>query len=163
MPRPNCKSCSEEFYAKPSWIKNGYGKYCSRNCFHLAQKSGKDFRCYMCKKTVYRSLQDQRRSKSGEFFCTKSCQTTWRNSVVYTGSNHPNWVDGKSSYRDKLIRSDRQQVCNRCKDDDKRILAVHHMDRNRNNNELSNLMWLCHNRHFLVHNFPKETKHYITA
>jgi 5-methylcytosine-specific restriction endonuclease McrA len=60
-----------------------------------------------------------------------------------------------------LIRSNIKKECNRCNDNDQRILAVHHIDKNRSNNELSNLMWLCHNCHFLIHNFPDETKNFI--
>ncbi len=161
MPHIKCNYCTIEFYAKPSWIKNGYGKYCSVKCRGDAQRNGKNFSCFICDKIVYRSIKGQRTSKSGNFFCSKSCQTIWRNSVLYSGKNHPNWVDGKSSYRDKMLRSNNEQVCNRCATDDVRILAVHHMDRNRNNNELANLIWMCHNCHYLVHNFPQEAKNFI--
>jgi predicted HNH restriction endonuclease len=33
-----------------------------------------------------------------------------------------------------------------------KVLAVHHLDHDRNNNNVSNLVWLCFNCHFLVHN-----------
>ncbi|MBI4281264.1 HNH endonuclease [Candidatus Uhrbacteria bacterium] len=34
-----------------------------------------------------------------------------------------------------------------------RVLLVHHIDENRKNNVLSNLVWLCRNCHFLVHKY----------
>ena len=163
MPQVNCKLCSTEFYAKPSWIKNGYGKYCSVPCRHKSQKNGSIFSCHTCSKNVYRSLKNQRSSKSGKYFCSKSCQTLWRNSEVHIGANHPNWTTGQSSYRSRLRRSERVQECKRCLNDDDRILSVHHKDRNRDNNVLSNLIFLCHNCHYLVHKYPDEAKDYITA
>ncbi len=42
--RPNtnciCKWCEKSFYKKPSAIKNGEGKFCSRECKHSSQKEG---------------------------------------------------------------------------------------------------------------------------
>ena len=40
-----------------------------------------------------------KKSKSGKYFCTKKCQTIWRNKILYTGENHSNWKDGESAYR----------------------------------------------------------------
>ncbi len=33
-----CKICKDKFYAKPSWLKNGGGKYCSKYCYNKAFK-----------------------------------------------------------------------------------------------------------------------------
>jgi predicted HNH restriction endonuclease len=38
------------------------------------------------------------------------------------------------------------------------VLAVHHVDQNRTNNKVTNLAWLCHNCHHLVHRYPIERK-----
>lgn len=162
MPNVSCQHCASSFYAKPSWLKNGYGKYCSTKCRQEGQKNGKTFSCHMCKKEVYRSKKSQKTSKSGKFFCTKSCQTLWRNSEVHIGENHPNWTTGQASYRDRMRRSDRKQECKKCKIGDIRLLSVHHKDRNRDNNDLSNLIFMCHNCHFLIHKYPEESEGYIT-
>ena len=45
----------------------------------------------MCKQEVYRTPGDIRESKSGKFFCSKTCQTNWRNTNVFVGVNHKNW------------------------------------------------------------------------
>lgn len=71
--------------------------------------------------------------------------------MVYVGSNHPNWKNGETVYRKTLKRSKKKKVCLLCKVKDQRILAVHHLDHNRKNAKLENLVWLCHNCHFLVH------------
>ncbi len=163
MPTINCVICGNGMYAKPSHIMKGWGKYCSKACQYIGQKTGSSQPCYICNKSVYRNQKEQVRSKSGKFFCSKSCQTIWRNSVLYTGDQHSNWNGGLASYRNRLIRSTLPQICGKCQAADKRILAVHHKDRNRQNNKLSNLMWLCHNCHYLVHHYREESKGFLVA
>ncbi len=77
----------------------------------------------------------------------------WKNKNSLSGENHPNWVNGEFSGRRSLERSKRQVICVLCSNNDKRLLAVHHKDRNRQNNKLKNLIWLCHNCHHLVHRY----------
>jgi 5-methylcytosine-specific restriction endonuclease McrA len=65
-------------------------------------------------------------------------------------------------YRGKTQSTDYRQFafqhlpyqCNRCQYADKRILVVHHKDRDRTNNNLSNLEILCPNCHAIEHWFP---------
>lgn len=156
MPTKKCKLCSKLFYAKPNWIKKGYGKYCSRKCHHESNKTGKVVQCFICDKEVYKSQKALKGSKSKKYFCGKSCQTIWRNSIVFIGKNHSNWKDGEFTYKNILIKSKRKRVCFLCRGKDIRLLAVHHIDRNRKNNNIANLVWLCHNCHFLVHHYKKE-------
>ena len=147
-----CKQCGKEFTAKPSQIDIGFGKYCSRKCSQLAMRNGKNMRCGICGTEIYRSIKFLKKSKSKKFFCTKRCQTIWRNQL-YVGVKHANWKHGKATYRNALSRDSRPCVCAVCKTADVRVLAVHHIDRNRANNKLNNLAWLCHNCHFLVHHY----------
>jgi hypothetical protein len=163
MPKIECQICGGLFYAKPSHVVRGWGKYCSKQCQFTSQKSGIRTSCFTCGAEVYKSLTDQRKSRSKHFFCNKSCQTKWRNSQVYIGKNHGNWITGEASYRPRLLRSNVAQECSKCKTSDVRVLAVHHKDKNRSNNELSNLLWLCHNCHYLVHHFEKESVGFIVA
>ncbi len=153
MPIVSCKICGKKFYAKPSWLKRGWGKYCSNECHHKAQLKGKFVYCNTCKKKIWRKPLHLKRSKSGKFFCSKSCQTLWRNKV-YSGPNHPLWKGGEhQEYRTILIRSGIEPRCKLCGHKDKRVLVVHHRDKKRNNNILKNLIWLCLNCHHLVHNY----------
>lgn len=59
-------------------------------------------------------------------------------------------------YRSILTHSKVLAVCKLCKNKDKRVLAVHHLDRQRSNNKVENLLWLCHNCHHLVHHYNIE-------
>ena len=158
MPWVNCKICAKNFYAKPNHLEKGWGTHCSQKCnAEDRKKHGKVVTCYVCKKPVYKTPRALKHSKSGNYFCTKSCQTIWRNSMVYIGENHPNWKDGGSRhYRDILKRSRQKESCRLCKTSDARILAVHHLDHNHSNNKLENLAWLCHNCHYLIHHHADE-------
>ena len=137
-----CKRCSKEFTAKPSHIAMGFGKYCSRLCSQLSMRNGKTVPCDICGTEVYRSVKFLEKSKSKKFFCTKRCQTLWRNQL-YVGDKHKNWKHGRATYRSLLGRDSRAKECAICKTTDTRVLAVHHKDRNRTNNTLENLAWLC--------------------
>ena len=149
MPRLNCEICGTIFYVKPCHQKIGWGKYCSIECRTKSQFNGKKLKCGICSKEVYRSKSKLNKSKSGKFFCSKSCQTFWRNSF-FVAEKHSNWTDGIGSYKN-LLKNDRDSKCYLCKLRDERILAVHHIDHDRHNNKLSNLIWLCYNCHRLVH------------
>ncbi len=160
MPLVNCAFCKKYFHAKPSWLKRGWSKYCSRRCLNSGQKKGKEFPCLTCGKLTYKIPRDIRRSKNKIYFCTKRCNTLWRNKL-YVGEKHGNWIDGQNAYRNILERHDPTKKCNRCHLTDKRVLIVHHLDKNRTNNNVSNLVWLCCNCHFLIHHEKTEEEKFI--
>ena len=147
-----CGRCGKEFYGKPSHIAMGYNKYCSRKCSFESMRTGKLFKCEGCGKEVYRTPKYINASKSKKYFCDKSCQTKWRNQY-FSGPLHTNWTTGMHSYRSAIKRSGKEMKCEVCDVTDERILAVHHKDRVRTNNDPNNLAWLCHNCHFLVHHY----------
>lgn len=161
MPYISCTICNNNFYAKPSHIEKGWGKYCSKQCQFTGQRTGTIFKCYICSKPTYKMVKDQIKSKSGKFFCSKSCQTVWRNSYVYRGEKHGNWNGGTASYRKIMLDSKTPLACKKCGSTDSRTLAVHHKDKNRKNNSISNLMWLCHNCHYLVHHYKDEATGFL--
>lgn len=150
MPTVKCRCCSKEFYSKPSWIRKGFGKFCSALCHHESQKNGEIVNCFICKKKTYKTLKALKSSKSRKYFCGKSCQAKWRN-TEFIGEKHANWTTGEYAYRSILRRHKIVQVCTLCRTKDVRVLAVHHIDENHYNNDVQNLTWLCHNCHFLVH------------
>ena len=155
MPWLNCKICNSKFYAKPRHIKIGWGKYCSDVCKFEAQKRGTTVSCENCDKQLYRTPNDFRKSKSNLFFCNRSCHASWRNRNLRIGENHPNWLTGVTTYRKLMLKNSKELKCKNCNFVDKRVLIVHHKDRNRSNNDLSNLELLCRNCHYLEHEFVK--------
>jgi hypothetical protein len=152
-----CKICLKIFYSKTSHVKMGWGIFCSSKCHYVSMRDGKFVECDECKKKTYKNNTKLASSKSGKYFCSKSCQTKWRNRF-FSGNKHANWIQGESTYRKVLIHSDAVQICNRCSRDDKRVLIVHHIDHNRKNYDVKNLMWLCRNCHFLIHYDKLEEK-----
>lgn len=158
MPLVHCRICKKEFYAKPSWLRRGWGKYCSSKCQYKAQLKGKYTYCDICGKKIWRAPHEFSHSKSKKFFCTKSCQTLWRNQT-YVGSKHPLWKGGEhQEYKKFLLRSGTHQKCKLCNCEDKRVLVVHHLDGRRNNNIIKNLVWLCLNCHHLVRRYKERIK-----
>lgn len=77
----------------------------------------------------------------------------WKNQILQTGENHPNWKGGESMYRKILTGNNISPICARCRKRDKRVLSVHHKDGNRRNNKIKNLVWLCLNCHHLVQRY----------
>src|SRR3989344_2415163 len=114
-----CKVCGKNFYVKPNHLKIGWGKYCSIKCRSQSQFTGEKVNCFTCGKEIYRILSKLKKSKSGKYFCTKSCQTLWRNSY-FTGERHANWKHGEASYRNLLLKSKHPRECAICKINDLR-------------------------------------------
>ena len=155
MPYVNCKICGVNFYAKPNHIKRGWCKFCSKKCAGIAHKRGRKLQCSVCGKEIWREPAQIARSKSKKYFCSKSCQTLWRNSY-FSGERHWNYRSGRGvEYRNYLKRINREERCVSCGVKDKKILAVHHLDSDRTNNLSNNLVYLCMNCHFLVHRYNK--------
>jgi len=146
----SCKVCGKKFRPNIWHFQRGWSRCCSKKCRDESLKKGKFVNCDICKKKIWRTPRHFKHSKSGKFFCTKSCQTLWRNKV-YSGSNHALWIDGSSRYRKKLIESGKPIACMLCGEKDQRVLQVHHKDGNDRNYEVDNLIWLCLNCHHLVH------------
>lgn len=162
MPNRTCLICKNSFYAKPNWIKSGWGKYCSKPCRYKAQLTGKNVNCAQCGNQAYKTQTQLRRSKSRLYFCGKSCQTVWRNQY-FSGPRHPNWKNSPTTYRQQLLKSKLDKTCLRCGIRDIRLLVVHHIDKNRGNNSIENLTWLCHNCHFLIHHDKVEEESLLVA
>ena len=152
MPSTNCTVCKKSFYVKPRRQKLGWGKYCSRTCQFIGQHSGAKYPCSTCNTLIYRTPRDVRKSSSGHFFCNRSCFAKYKNSLWALGEEHFNWKNGRGSYRNLMLRSSKEPpVCKNCGIDDARVLVVHHVDHDRQNNDQSNLKWLCRNCHYLTH------------
>jgi len=160
MPIVSCKigTCKNQFYAKPNWLRKGWGKYCSRKCQYEGERRGKFVNCFICEKEVYRRPKDLRVSESKKYFCNKACQTIWRNQI-FKGPRHGNWKGGRYvEYREVMFRYKIKQVCRVCRSIDKRVLCIHHLDKDRKNNDIKNLVWLCYNCHHLVHRYSVSLK-----
>lgn len=78
--------------------------------------------------------------------CSKSCALSYFRS----GKDHPNWKTGISSYR-KFALDYYDNKCCICGYNNVEALEVHHLDKDRYNNEIENLEVLCANCHTIRH------------
>ena len=106
----NCKVCSLRFWRKPSAIKKGNNKFCSRTCYFQWQK-GK-------KKTVHRPYDQKGKNNPNWRGGIKSFNDLIRNSKEYI------------SWREKVFARD-NWTCQKCGKRSKRnqyiIIHAHHI------------------------------------
>lgn len=150
MTKVICHICKKEFKVKPNQVRRGWGKYCSVICRNESQRIGQNVNCSFCAKKIYKSPHSLLHSKSKLYFCDKHCQTRWRNRE-YVEEKSINWKNGIRTYRNILKRNKKTPKCLNCGISNEILLVVHHLDKNRQNNKVSNLIWLCHNCHYQVH------------
>lgn len=151
MRKPNavCLLCSKDFYARPSNVKSGGGKYCTWKCYSTA--TGKiaeypqDKQCPRCgdKFTIYSS---RKRNKK---FCTKSCASK-ANNELKVGKKYNVEKEHKWTFKDRLVAIFGHKCC-MCPYD----VSVdgHHIKRvaDGGDNSLGNGILLCPNHHREVH------------
>jgi len=135
--KTNCELCGKYFEHISS--RSNKAKYCSRQCYHKAQhlKGTKQYTCKHCSKQFLNPPSHKR------VYCSRACVSK---------SNLEEWNPAFSTVRKSMVKRGMIKACIKCGyDKEPKILGVHHIDENRKNNELSNLMVLCPNCHSLEH------------
>jgi len=133
--------------------RNGYR---CRKCYYIHSKarflnSRVECVCSYCKKKVYRSKSRLNHSKSGLYFCCKKHKDLGQQVSFGLKEIQPfHYKDGLYNYR-QTAYSYYGKVCSNC-EYNKYIeaLEVHHIDGNRKNNNLDNLIVLCANCHSVI-------------
>ena len=144
----NCSYCNQTFEKEKKYYQRSIREktplFCCRECFNSSRNTKKCLICSECSKEFLRRPSE---IHSDKVFCSKSCASTYKNKNR-KGEFHPSFKGG--SYRNKALEYYGEQcaICGNCT---KEVLEVHHIDKNRDNNELSNLKVLCANCHILVH------------
>ena len=144
-PNINCIVCNKAIYRKPSQIKRNKGRvFCSMVCYGIHQRKEKP--CLVCGKMIM--------SKFNKKTCSRTCANIHRAGIKYK--------IGRPRDKAKTIRviklrlmEKKGKKCERCGYSKYEILQVHHKDRNRNNNKLSNLELICPNCHYEEHFLEK--------
>lgn len=151
----NCKNCSIEFATEKKYISRGEGKFCSIRCgaiYNGAQKKTNNKTCAWCFKPFYRK-PSKAPSKSGLYFCCRKHKDMAQRMEGLEDLQPEHYGTGLSSrsYRYKALER-YGHCCNRCHyDKNLDVLEVHHKDRDRANNHISNLEVLCKNCHHEEH------------
>jgi len=131
-----CSFCEKEYITRVQ-----HSKYCSPKCRDRMRpnrqpdpsKKQQPKECKFCKDI----FMDKARRLSAQF-CSRQCSGMF---LIATGEL--NYVTKAFIYFDNK--------CNRCGINDDKVLCVHHIDHDRNNNDLSNLEIVCANCHHKHH------------
>lgn len=150
-----CNCCNKIFEVDTrkynSYKKHGWNFYCP-DCKNIGRRKRVIIKCSNCGKEIERIISAST-SKYGNLFCSKSCAASFNNSHYRLGENNPNFIDGNNKGKVYLTQAFRtyQHKCAMCNLDEECCLHVHHIDGNRLNNDINNLIILCANCHNRVH------------
>lgn len=144
-PNIDCVICAKSIYRRPSEIKTNRGRvFCSIICYGTGCRKEKP--CAICGKLILSGLNKKT--------CSRSCANTQRTGIKYHTGRPRDKVRSQQALKLKLLKA-RGSKCERCNYKKYEILQVHHKNRNRNQNELSNLELICPNCHYEEHFLEK--------
>lgn len=161
-----CLNCPTTFEARPIDVQRGHAKFCSRSCFHShmhKQRKPKppNLTCAYCQAPFYRNATKRRKSKSGLFFCCKNHKDLASRlsfGLTKIQPSHYGLGNGIYAYRRNAIEH-YGAACQNCNYNKiVEVLEVHHIDRDRTNNTLTNLRVLCPTCHDETHFLSKTGK-----
>lgn len=143
----NCSYCGKEYEREKKYhnraMNNNLPEYCSTRCRSFAMGT-QILPCSNCGKEVKVQAARLKNSIHGNIFCSKSCAASFNNSNYRCGEKNPNHKGTyRGSYRLAAF-ANQEHKCAICGwDKDERVLQVHHIDEDRSNNDLTNLIILC--------------------
>jgi 5-methylcytosine-specific restriction endonuclease McrA len=145
-PNVKCYICGKGVYRRPIELQKSGGRaYCSQGCYGLSQR--KEVPCVVCKSPILASKHART--------CSRACSNKYRTGIKYKlGRPLKDKVRNQRALKTRLI-AQRGVKCERCGYSKLEILHVHHKDRDRNNNDLSNLELICPNCHYEEHYLEK--------
>lgn len=153
----NCLVCETEFQTKPSLVKKGYGKFCSRKCASstaIHERNPENWvtvECAFCGSRFEKKRSALSGSKSGLYFCNKDCKCNAQRIGGIREIMPSHYGESKTDY--SFARKD---FCEMCGYNNYPIHHVHHIDRNKQNNSPDNLICLCPNCHSETHYIGKD-------
>lgn len=132
-----CFNCGISFISKK--YKRIKAIYCSRDCSAKSHKKGKILICFNCKKEFYCPVGLMNKRK----YCSNKCRLIdWNKKSIK--------AEMPGSYRQNAYKI-YEKKCYDCGISDERILVIHHIDGNRKNGKIKNLIPVCHNCHCIRH------------
>ena len=151
-PNIECVICKTPIYRRPSQIENSKGKvFCSMGCYGLSSR--REIPCKVCGKLILAGLNKKT--------CSRSCANIQRAGIKYKINSPRSKVKSQQALKIRLIEK-RGKKCERCDYNKYQILQVHHKNRNKQDNDLDNLLLICPNCHAEEHLLEKSwlTKKY---
>lgn len=141
-----CETCGDEFYVYPSYIKKAEKRgasirFCSMKCYDKTGDNNPFFGHTHKEDSIRKMAAHPKRSR------------------FKPGKENPNFVRFGEEYgfqgsrvlwwKRRILRD--ISKCERCDFADIRVLVIHHKDRDRGNNDRSNMELLCPNCHAIEH------------
>ena len=144
-PNTRCVICNKPVYKRPVEIERNNGKvFCGMACYGISCR--KEVSCLVCKKPIL--------ARFNKKTCGRGCANIYRTGIKYKLNRPRDKVFSERALKIRLLK-ERGVICERCGYNKKEILHVHHKDKNRKNNNLSNLELICPNCHYEEHYLEK--------
>ncbi len=146
-PNTKCIVCAKPVYKRPLQIQENEGRvFCGQVCYGASCR--KETPCVVCGKLILAGLHKKT--------CSRGCANTHRAGIKYKVYSNPpkDKVKSQQALKTRLLK-DRGTNCERCSYSKFEILQVHHKNKDRTNNELSNLELICPNCHYEEHLLEK--------
>lgn len=137
-----CYFCKKHIYKTKSIINRYKNHFCNiicKNNFEKSKKTVNEVYCKACNNLLRRTNNEIKRSKKGLFFCNNTC----KNKYI---STYCRWDDVPDSFRrrKKKIYEASNNSCQNCGyNKDIRMIDIHHINGNHQDNRWSNLSCLC--------------------
>ena len=139
QPNKTCLWCGKEFYRPPCLARI---KYCCDRCYRLARRGTK------LSEEVKQKISEGVK-KNLPSTAIKKGQRLSPATEFQQMDDHFKWKGGNASYRKIFILNNKDFKCEECGRTDK--IHIHHIDKNRKNNDISNLKALCCTCHYKAH------------
>lgn len=147
----SCKQCGLQILVKPS--RASRTKYCSKICHNNSMRGIRSPVTKVCRECSSGFVIKPCIAKIRKF-CSSKCANVFRGRHYdKNGSDHSRYTNGSGIYRNKAL-GELGGKCNRCNRQDH--LEVHHIDRDRKNNDIKNLEVLCKKCHTREHRPKKD-------
>lgn len=144
-PNAKCFICDNLVYRRPILLQQSGGRaFCSNSCYGIACR--REIACVICGKLI----PAHKHAKT----CSRSCSNKNRAGITYKNNSPKDKVKSQRALKMRLLEI-KGKKCGRCEYAKSEILQIHHKDRNRSNNEISNLELICPNCHYEEHFLEK--------
>lgn len=129
-----CQDCNHQWFANPSTFLYRSNCECP-NCGEHSPNNRIEVKCTYCGKIIFRRPCEIKSNQSGKFYCSRECGNKDKANLMQT-------QDSKNYRLKAMNKYSHECIC--CGwNEDERILEVHHIDENRENNDIENLTILC--------------------
>lgn len=144
-PNTTCLVCTKPIYRRPNELTKNQGHaFCSTTCYGKYIRKEKP--CLICGKLIL--------ARFNKKTCSRTCANKHRVGIKYKMGRPHDKIAFQQGLKFRLLK-ERGSHCERCNFAKTEILIVHHKDRDRNHNDLSNLELICPNCHYEEHYMEK--------